>query len=102
MSRKMGESSGLSAWGGGSPARSLVPAPPWQCILTIGMKRILTALILIPLVLLLVFLGPRWLVTLAVTGLAALAAWEYIGMAERAGSNLPRVAILVAIAALFL
>ena len=66
------------------------------------MKRILKALILIPLVLLLVFLGPRWLITLAVAGLAALAAWEYMGMAERGGSNLPRVAVLVAIVALFL
>ena len=66
------------------------------------MKRILTALILIPLVLLVVFLGPRWLVTLATAGLAALAAWEYMGMAERGGPNPPRVAVLVAIAALFL
>jgi phosphatidate cytidylyltransferase len=66
------------------------------------MKRILTALILIPLVLLLVFLGPHWLVTLAVAGLAALAAWEYMGMAERGGPNLPRVAVLAAIFALFM
>jgi len=66
------------------------------------MKRILTALILIPLVLLLVFLGPRWLITLAVAGLAAIAAWEYMGMAERGGPPPPRVAVLVAIVALFL
>jgi phosphatidate cytidylyltransferase len=66
------------------------------------MKRILTALILIPLVLLVVFLGPRWLVTLVTAGLAALAAWEYMGLAERGGPNPPRVAVLVSIAALFL
>jgi phosphatidate cytidylyltransferase len=66
------------------------------------MKRILTALVLIPLVLLVVFLGPRWLVTLVTAGLAALAAWEYLGMAEHGGPNPPRTAVLVAIIALFL
>ena len=66
------------------------------------MKRILTALVLIPLVLLLVFLGPRWLFTLAAAGLAALAAWEYLAMADRGGPKPPRVAVLVAIGALFL
>jgi len=77
------------------------PTPPRQCILTLGMKRILTALILIPLVLLLVFLGPRWLVFVCTAGLAALAAWEYLGLAHRAGPNPPRVAVIVAIALLF-
>jgi phosphatidate cytidylyltransferase len=38
------------------------------------MKRILTALVLIPLVIALVFLGPDWLVTLATAGVALLAA----------------------------
>jgi phosphatidate cytidylyltransferase len=65
------------------------------------MKRILTALILIPLVLLLVFLGPRWLITAFTAGLAALAAWEYMGLAELGGTKPPRVAVVVAIAALF-
>jgi phosphatidate cytidylyltransferase len=65
------------------------------------MKRILTALILIPLVLLLVFLGPRWLITVFTAGLAALAAWEYMGLAELGGTKPPRVAVVVAIAALF-
>jgi len=66
------------------------------------MKRILTSVVLIPLVLVLVFLGSRWLVTLATAVLAALAAWEYLGMAERSGTRPPRIAVLVAIAALFL
>lgn len=66
------------------------------------MKRILTAVVLIPLVLVLVFLGSRWLVTLATAVLAGLAAWEYLGMAERSGTRPPRIAVLVAIAALFL
>jgi phosphatidate cytidylyltransferase len=65
------------------------------------MKRIYTALILIPLVLLLVFLGPWWLFTLAVAAVAALAAWEFLGLAEKAGANPPRIAVLVAILALF-
>jgi len=67
------------------------------------MKRVLTALILIPFVLLLVFLGPKWqwLFTLAVAGVAALAAWEFLAMAQKTGANPPRVAVLVAILALF-
>jgi phosphatidate cytidylyltransferase len=67
------------------------------------MKRILTALILIPLVLLLVFLGPKWqfLFTLLVALVAALAAWEYIRLVEKSGANPPRIVVLVAILALF-
>jgi phosphatidate cytidylyltransferase len=70
------------------------------------MKRVLTALILIPLVLLLVFLGPRWLVTLAVAAVAMLAAWEYLGLAEKdlaekTRARPPRMAVLAAILALF-
>jgi len=65
------------------------------------MKRILTALVLIPLVLVLVFLGKPWIVTLATAGLAALAAWEYLGLTERSGAKPPRIAVLVAIVALF-
>jgi phosphatidate cytidylyltransferase len=67
------------------------------------MKRIITALILIPVVLVLVFLGPRWqwLFTLGVAGVAALAAWEYLGLAESTGAHPPRIAVLTAILALF-
>jgi phosphatidate cytidylyltransferase len=65
------------------------------------MKRFLTALVLIPLVLVLVFLGPKWLFTLAVAAVAALAGWEYLGLAERGGAKPPRVAVLVAVLALF-
>jgi phosphatidate cytidylyltransferase len=65
------------------------------------MKRIITALILIPLVLLLVFLGPKWLITMAVAAVAAMAAWEYLGLAEKTGANPPRIAVLLAILALF-
>jgi phosphatidate cytidylyltransferase len=65
------------------------------------MKRIVTALILIPLVLVLVFLGPKWLFTLAVAAVATLAAWEFFGLAEKAGASPPRLAVLAAILALF-
>jgi phosphatidate cytidylyltransferase len=67
------------------------------------MKRVLTALVLIPLVLVLVFLGPRWqwLFTLAVAAVAALAAWEFLSLAQKAGATPPRIAVLLAIVALF-
>lgn len=67
------------------------------------MKRILTAVVLIPFVLVLVFLGPRWqgVFTLATALVGALAAWEYIDLAKHAGANPPRIAVIVAILALF-
>jgi phosphatidate cytidylyltransferase len=65
------------------------------------MKRVLTAVVLIPVVLLLVFFAPRWLFTVAVAVVAALAAWEYMGLADRGGAKPPRIAVLVALAALF-
>jgi phosphatidate cytidylyltransferase len=65
------------------------------------MKRVLTALALIPLVLLLVFLGPKWLVVTATAAVAMLASWEFMNMAERGGAFPPKAAVLVAIAALF-
>ena len=62
------------------------------------MKRVLTALVLAPLVLAVVFLGPRWqwLFTVAVAAVATLAAWEFLGLAEEGGAKPPRVAVLVA------
>jgi phosphatidate cytidylyltransferase len=67
------------------------------------MKRILTAAVLIPIVLVLVFLGPRWqwLFTLAVAAVAALAGWEYMDLSRRCGANPPRIATMVALLALF-
>ncbi len=82
---------------------STVGEPPRQCILYPEMKRILTALVLIPIVLVLVFLGPRWqwLFTLAVTGVAALAGWEYLGLTQKTGAKPPRVAVAFALLLLF-
>ena len=67
------------------------------------MKRVLTALLLIPLVLVLVFLPTQWqwLFSLAVAGAAALAGWEYMGLTRRCGANPPRIATVVALLALF-
>jgi phosphatidate cytidylyltransferase len=67
------------------------------------MKRIVTAVVLIPIVLVLVFLGPRWqlLFTLAVAAVAALAGWEYMALSRRCGANPPRIATMVALLALF-
>lgn len=67
------------------------------------MKRILTAAILIPLALLLVFLGPRWewLFVLVVAGIAALAGWECLGLARHCGFRPPRIPVIAALLALF-
>jgi phosphatidate cytidylyltransferase len=65
------------------------------------MKRILTALILAPLVLALVFLGPKWLITIFVAAVAMLAAWEFLALTEHRGARPPRIATVVVLAALF-
>jgi len=67
------------------------------------MKRLITAAVLIPVVLVLVFLGPRWqwLFTLAVAAVAALAGWEYMDLSRRCGANPPRAATMTALLALF-
>ena len=49
------------------------------------MKRVLTAIILIPLVVLALFKAPLWLFTLLVLGVALLAAKEYFDIAEKTG-----------------
>ena len=49
------------------------------------MKRVLTAVILIPIVVLALFRAPLWLFTLLVLGVALLAAKEYFGIAEKTG-----------------
>jgi phosphatidate cytidylyltransferase len=67
------------------------------------MKRLITAAVLIPVVLVLVFLGPRWqwLFTLAVAAVAALAGWEYMDLSRRCRANPPRAATMTALLALF-
>ncbi len=65
------------------------------------MKRIVTAAVLIPLVLLLVLKGHFWLLTLAAGAVALAAAWEFMDLSDAGGAKMPRVLMLVAIAALF-
>lgn len=67
------------------------------------MKRVLTAAVLIPVVLVLLFLSPRWqwMFSLAVAVVSVLAGWEYMSLTKRCGANPPRVATLVALVALF-
>lgn len=74
-----------------------------QCILNPEMKRVLTALVLIPLALFLVFLGPKWdgLFSLIIALVAMLAAWEYLGLATQRGANPPRLTVALAILLLF-
>lgn len=72
-------------------------------MLNAGMKRIVTAIVLVPAVLLLVFLGARWqwLFTAATALVAVLAALEYLTLAEQRGAKPPKVAVSLAIVALF-
>jgi len=65
------------------------------------MKRVLTAVILAPLVLILVFLGPNWLITGVVAGVAMHAAWEFLALTERYGAKPPKVLTLGTIGLLF-
>ncbi len=61
------------------------------------MQRILTAIVLIPLVLVVIFLSPRWPVLLmgVVFVVSALALWEYLGLADAMGAKTPRITVLV-------
>ena len=65
------------------------------------MKRVITAVVLVPVVLSLVFLAPRWLFALAVAAVAALAGWEYVGLAQKCSVRPPRIALVLALIALF-
>ena len=63
------------------------------------MARILTALVLVPLVIALLFCGIFWLISLAAAAVAVLACWEYLGLADGSGAQTPRWLVLVAVAA---
>jgi phosphatidate cytidylyltransferase len=65
------------------------------------MARILTAAVLIPLVIFLLFSERFWLISLATALVALLACWEYLGLADASGARTPRWLVLPAVAALF-
>lgn len=66
------------------------------------MRRVLTAAVLIPLVLLIVFLNSLAVLTIATTVVAALAAWEFLDLAAASGApGVPRIAVLCGIGLLF-
>jgi len=65
------------------------------------MKRVVTALILIPLVLVIAFLGPKELFVVVTAAVASLAAWEFLSLADIAGAKPPRIPALLAVVALF-
>src|ERR1700685_4561587 len=65
------------------------------------MKRVITAAVLVPLVLLLLLRGSFLLVIVATALVAELATWEYISIADAHGSRIPRTLVLIAIAVLF-
>ena len=65
------------------------------------MKRVITAAVLIPLVLLVLLKGTFLLVVAVVALVACLAAWEFLSIADAHGARTPRSLVLVLIAILF-
>jgi len=66
------------------------------------MRRILTAAVLIPLVIAVIFVSPKWPIVLmcAIFLFAALALWEYLGLANAIGAKTPRIVVMVCLAVL--
>jgi phosphatidate cytidylyltransferase len=66
------------------------------------MKRVLTALVLVPLVIAVIFVSPKWPLLLmgAVFAIAGLALWEYLGLANAVGAKTPRALVVVLMALL--
>jgi phosphatidate cytidylyltransferase len=65
------------------------------------MKRVITAAVLVPLVLLLLLKGSFLWLLVAAAVVAEFAAWEYLSIAGTRESRLPRLLVLAAIALLF-
>jgi phosphatidate cytidylyltransferase len=65
------------------------------------MKRVVTAVVLIPVVLLLIFWAPLWLLVLTAALVAELALWEYLALADAMGAKTPRIAVSIAVVLLF-
>ena len=65
------------------------------------MKRIVTAALLVLVVVLLIFLGQLWMLTLAAALIAELAAYEYLRLANSSGARIPGWWMAAATALLF-
>jgi phosphatidate cytidylyltransferase len=65
------------------------------------MKRIITAAVLVPLVLLLILKGSFLMVVVATALVAGLAAWEYSSIADAHGSHVPRTLLLFGVGVVF-
>lgn len=66
------------------------------------MRRVVTAAVLVPAVLALVFWNSLPVLTLAAALVAGLATWEFLGLAAASGAaGVPRIAVLCAVALLF-
>jgi len=65
------------------------------------MKRILTAILLILVVVALIFFGQPWMVTLAACLIAEIAAYEYLSLANSGGARIPAWWMAAATALLF-
>lgn len=65
------------------------------------MKRVITAAVLIPLVLLILLRGSFLLLVAVTAVVAGLAAWEYLAIADAHGAQTPRILTLACIGALF-
>jgi phosphatidate cytidylyltransferase len=66
------------------------------------MKRILTAIVLIPLVLLVLFKAPLWLFSLAVGAVALAAAHEYLALLENYQVQAPKMLAIALVASIFI
>ena len=68
------------------------------------MQRLITAIVLVPLVLVVIFLSPKLPLLLmgVVFVVAALALWEFLGLADAMGAKTPRIAVMICLAALLL
>ena len=65
------------------------------------MKRVLTAVVLIPIVLLVLFRAPLWLFTLVVGAVAMGAAWEYLKLVDAYGVKSMKTMLMIVSAVVF-
>jgi phosphatidate cytidylyltransferase len=68
------------------------------------MQRVITAVVLIPVVLAVIFLSPKLPLLLmgVIFAVAGLALWEFLGLADAMGAKTPRVVVLICLAVLLL